>query len=539
MTAIAVMAAMPIFGVRLIGREGIAVLSLPLAAAIICILLSDLMWERPTFRGVRRLLSADQQNEARKYSRAMSLFGVGAAILLILFLMLLRPVIYGDSYELVGSVVTLVAGLPALMLLCASGGRRGYLRARGGKAELMIASFFQNVLLFILPFLIGRILAGYGEKVDALLRTNSYSAVYGAIGAMIGMDVACLVSFIILLVGSIKYHTTSFLTVRARGRGGYAFLSLDGLIPAGFLGIFLFDTWRYFHTAAAETAESAEETGSIIEQTAEQVTELAPQGGLLADWGGYMGVVFLPTLCLAVVLALPFLKAVFRIHARYQRDDRYAAQDRMAGMIRRLMILIFPISFMASGLAGAIVSLICAKPDDMLKGVFRLQAAGVPLLTALIVLSILFNKLGGKLAILVAGAIGAIVHIVVVLLISRGGHGLYPYVIAHLAGIAVMLVVTSVLMSVSLSYRQEWMHGVAIPFLCAILAALPSFALGGVFVGVIGEALTIILLSVVGLFLYMILLTLLHGITEYELYRIPGGKLFAGLSRVTGRNRWE
>ena len=29
------------------------------------------------------------------------------------------------------------------------------------------------------------------------------------------------------------------------------------------------------------------------------------------------------------------------------------------------------------------------------------------------------------------------------------------------------------------------------------------------------------------------------GITEYELYRIPGGKLFAGLSRVTGRNRWE
>ena len=102
-----------------------------------------------------------------------------------------------------------------------------------------------------------------------------------------------------------------------------------------------------------------------------------------------------------------------------------------------------------------------------------------------------------------------------------------------------MLVVTAVLMSASLSYRQEWMHGVAIPFLCAILAALPSFALGGVFVGVIGEALTIILLSAVGLFLYMILLTILHGISEYELYRIPGGKLFAGLSRVTGRNRWE
>ena len=536
MTAIAVMAAMPIFGIRMIGREGIAVLSLPLIAAIICVLVAELMWERPTFRGVRRLVTADQEHEARKYCRAMSLFGVATAVLLMLLIMFLRPTLYGDSYELVGSVVTLIAVLPALIFLCASGARRGYLRARGGKAELIIASFFQNVLLFVLPFVIGRILSKYGTKVDALLRTESYAAVYGAIGAMIGMDVACLVSYLILSIGSIKYRTTSFLTIRSsRGRGGYPFLSADGLIPAGFLAIFLFDTWRYFHTAMPKAAEEAEKTKILADQAAEQ----ASQGGILPDWGGYMGVVFLPTLCLAILLTLPFLKAIYRIHARYLRDDRYSVQDRLAGMMRRMMIIVLPVSFVVSGLAGPIVSLLCGKPDDALKNAFRLQAAGVPIVTTLIVLSILFTKLGGKRAVLVSAVFGVIVHVVVVLLLSKGGHGLYPYVIAHLAGTAAMLVVTAFLLSASLSYRQEWLHGVAIPTLCAVLAALPSFALGGVFVSVIGEGLTILLLTAVGLFLYMTLLTILHGVTEYELHRIPGGKLFAGLSRVTGRNRWE
>ncbi|MCR5674184.1 MAG: oligosaccharide flippase family protein [Lachnospiraceae bacterium] len=512
---------LPILQIRAIGAEGAAILILPFGAIVLMHLLSEAIWERPTYRGVRLLLRSGREGEAADCRRKMSRFGALTGLVIALVLPMIAPLLFGDEASRMGTGWIMLAVLPALVFAGAIGPRKGFLRAQGAGAELVLTVLLQTLLLIFMPCVFGVILGRYGARVDALLLTDQYAAVYGAIGAMAGMSLAFFCAWLIVFVAGLKFRVPNLALGSGRPRGGYAYFSTDGVLFLAGFAVCIFDLWRFFHAALSEKEAALVTDGTVL------------SGAAL--FGRFGATVFAPFVMIGCILSIPFILSVYQIHARFQREDDASAIDRYAGMIRHAMILFLPVTFLLSALATPVQTIINGKPDEMMEGLFRIQILAVPLLAFGILLALLFVKCGSVRAVLLAGAAGIAVHVIAVFLFTAGGRGIYAYVFAHLLGFLVFVSVTGVLLAAAFSYRQEWVHGLIIPFLSAAVSALPGFALASVLSGVIGEILTVVLVTAVGLLLYMVLLTVFHGITEYELYHIPGGKLFVGLSRLFGR----
>ncbi|MCR4764383.1 MAG: hypothetical protein K5696_12730 [Lachnospiraceae bacterium] len=510
----AVLFALPMIFVRFSGKETVTILAFPLILLFTLYLISEVIWERPTFRGVRLLLKGDQQDAARQYRRHMSVFGAAFGAVLSLAGVFLQPIFLQEAAGRAGNGRIFLVLMPGMVLLGSLGGKKGYLRACGAGAEVSLLSMGQNVLTLVLPCLLSILLSRFGVRVDALMQTDCYAAIYGAAGTAIGLDIACLASWIAFFLMELRFRAPDFFAGRrGKGRSGYPYLSMDAVFPLLLLAVLSFDLWRYFHGMPAD------EEGAAAHY---------------ALWGRYLGTAWYPSLFAGTLAVIPFILSVLQVQMRVQRDDSPSALDRFAGMIRHACILFFPMTLLISALALPINRGLFGQTDAEGAALLGWQILMLPFFSISVLLTILLYKSGGLRVILIGAGIATAAHIAAVLLIPGGEHPVMPVIVAHLIGMVLYALIVFVLLSAMLSYRQEWIHGVLIPLLSAGVATLPVFLLSRILAEVVGEILTIVILSVMAGIIYMLLLTILHGITEYELYRIPGGRLLAGF---TGHDR--
>ena len=509
---VAVMAVIPLVLGRVAGPVGGAVFSVPLMFTVAACLCAELFWERPCFRNVRILLQSEKYEDAAIYRRRLATVGFLAGLLFGLAMVWAYAFLFGDMASRAGSKWMMLISLPGIALAAASGAPRGYLRARGADTGLTVSRVMFRVLVVILPCILGILGMRYGKKVDALLMTDRYAAVYSAAGAMAGMSLAMIAVWVELAAVTFVFRTSGLPSPgRSRGRS-YSYFPSEGFVPLILLALYGADMRLYF-------------TG----------TDPAEDADLIAEWGRWFGMGYAPMLLVSGLVLLPFVIDVYKVHARCSREDIPSARGRLANMVRHVMILSMPAAAFVCALAVPLVSILAGKPDDAGVVYMRLQMAGVPFAVFAVLFSLLLGKVGGMRAVWVSAVAGSVVHIVVLALMTGSGKGIYACVTARLAGIAVTCLLLALLLSATLSYRQEWLHGAVIPVICTAVAAAPMAALGAALPGVIGEVLTVIFLAVPGGLLYLVLLAILHGLAEYELYKIPGGGAFVTLSRIFGR----
>lgn len=506
---------LPLVLFRIVGAQTLVLLAVPLTLFLIMQFVGDTMWERPTFRNVRLLIRAERQGEARTYRKHMVLFGTLAGVAVTVLMLLLHSILYGEYAQRFGNRLLLLILAPALICVGAAAGKKGFLRAVGAGPVVRLVNMLKTILLLVFPCLFGGLAAHYGSKVDALLLTDRYASIYGMSGVLAGISLTEVIVLILFLLSERRYRAQDLFSMRGERGSGYAFLSLEGLFALIIPAVICFDLWDFFRGTPAE------------EMTAAEFVDV---------FGRYIGCAIAPTLFAGCLLTIPFILPVYQVHAGYQHDDIPSALDRFAGMVRHAMITLLPAAFSICALAVPLVTLFIGHQDDDVSLLMRVQILAAPLFTMSLILSILFQKFGGLKILLIAAAAGSAVHIGAVF-IAAAAPGAYAYLIAHFAGILVFLVVTGLFLSASLSYRQEWVHGFLIPCISALIPALPLFALAPALSTILGELLTILILAPFYLLIYVILLTMLHGVTEYELYHIPGGRILTGLVGILGGNR--
>lgn len=515
---VSILAAMPILTVRFVAADAATLLLVPTVFLITLFLAGEVAWERNTYRGVKQLLKNDRRSAAREYRTHMSLFGAFIGFALTMAGFILQPLLYGVYAERAGSRYFVLLILPGFMLLGATAAKRGYLRASGAGGEVSFVLLLQNVLLLVLPCVFGFFSTRHGIKVDALLLTDRYAALYGAGGILVGIDLALFVSWLICSLMQLAFRAPDFFAGRKdRVRDSYQHFSAEGLIPLLILLLLLFDIWRYCHMPLAE-----------------EETELAH----FLSLGRYAGAALAPMVFAGTVLCLINMRKIYEIPVRIYKGDRDRAYDRLADLVRHGVLVSIPVALLCSALATPLSWVLIGKADVEAAGFLRLQILAVPLVTFAIMLTLLFIKLGGLRAVLIGGGASGIVHLGIVIFASGAGGGINAQIAAHLTGLFLYDTIIGLLLAAVLSYSQDWFSGVFVPFLCAALASLPLYLLASLLTRGIGEILTMILLSMVGLVLYLFLITLFHGVTAQELRRIPGGFLFAGfLGGGRGRRR--
>ena len=128
--------------------------------------------------------------------------------------------------------------------------------------------------------------------------------------------------------------------------------------------------------------------------------------------------------------------------------------------------------------------------------------------------------------------LSAVVHVAVLLCMTiMAGLGLHAVILAVMAMLAFYDLISLMELSKMIHYRQELLRTFAVTLISAGAGALVIYFLNGVLIDLIGEILSIFVCLITGMIIYGVLLIVLRGISEYELYAVPGGSLYISLAK--------
>ena len=154
-----------------------------------------------------------------------------------------------------------------------------------------------------------------------------------------------------------------------------------------------------------------------------------------------------------------------------------------------------------------------------------------------LVLSLYFarilNLAGWKVMALGAVVTADVAYMVsVAIMLHSDGMGVQALVYGGVLGLGVACVLLGMLACRQLKYFPDWIRLVLVPGGSACVSGLLCMLLGRVLTPHLGNAVTIIVLFIVGGSLYWILLILLRNFNEQELDVLPGGRLIRSLGQL-------
>ena len=128
--------------------------------------------------------------------------------------------------------------------------------------------------------------------------------------------------------------------------------------------------------------------------------------------------------------------------------------------------------------------------------------------------------------------LSAVVHVAVLLCMTiMAGLGLHAVILAVMAMLAFYDLISLMELSKMIHYRQELLRTFAVTLISAGAGALVIYFLNGALIDLIGEILSIFVCLITGMIIYIVLLIALRGVSEYELYAIPGGTFYISLAK--------
>ncbi|MBQ7678351.1 MAG: polysaccharide biosynthesis C-terminal domain-containing protein [Butyrivibrio sp.] len=414
-----------------------------------------------------------------------------------------------------GTLVWLVMA-PALLLMGPQGVLEGYLAgldlAKAVLARVISAgvALFASILLSI-PF--GR----YGEKVAALLHTEDLADVYAAVGVAAGLSLGSLAGLIYLIVLYLIHRRQ--LDERLRSGSG---LVLDGRRDVIARGRYTLVSYGLPELLLAVDAVMYRLTAMRVHPT-EQNT---------ANIGLFMGGVIALCAVIGILCCIPYLSSWSSLCVAVRRGDLSGARGRMDRLVHFGGILLFPVVLWLMILAEPVCAVIAGQSAaDAAAPLLVITAPVIILFATALLISYVIMEMGRFGILVIDLVLGGVMHLIVLLILCLvQGYGLHALIAAWAAGLFVMDLAGTLEICGMLSYRQEWIRGLAMPFLCAAGSAAIVAMLEKWLIYQIGEVLTIMVAVIVALVIYMVALVLCRALNRYELERVPFGRFLMPLA---------
>ncbi|MCH4192569.1 MAG: polysaccharide biosynthesis C-terminal domain-containing protein [Butyrivibrio sp.] len=503
--------------VYVIGEEGIGMLSAPLEIYVLGCAVFLYSYERAVDSMIR-LRSRREQYQNADYGMKIALRMAGLSALIIgVMIILLSEVLAGTVLGMQKAFMAFAAAGVCLILMGMQGTMRGYLHGFGAAVPVLYSMIVQAVLSFVLSWILAQIFYRYGLRMNALLRVEDCAPAYGALGAMTGIALSLLFSLI-------------HITIVYRIRRGQIREKIDHGAP------------RYLdaHIGIGKNLKSmiAITTGFALLTIADEKIYFifaalrGDRDAMIGNWGIYYGSFMSVIYLIALICAVPFIRGCYQFCARISHADLVQAGEKLSMMIHAQAILLIPVTAFVAILAEPIQTAFFGIPNDSAVAMTSFGSITVLLASFALIASCIMLRLHRVEILIVNSVLAFAVHVVMVLIMTiAGGMGLHADILAMMLMLAVYDAVTLMEISRMIHYHQEWLRSFAIPLISAGVAALVVYFLSRLLVGVIGEILSIVTCIVIGTPIYLVLLTVLKGINEYECYEIPGGTLLVRFAR--------
>lgn len=512
---------------RVIGDAGVGLFAPAFEVFILTTLVVSFAMSRSVSGIIRYRVKRERFRNARKAFRTaflMNLILGGLMALITLFLSLwIADILVLEPL----CRMALLAASPAIFLASFVGVFRGYFNGYGMNVIVAHSQYIEKLFMIIGAVFAGRAFYAYGEKVAALKHLEAHAYAYGALGAMLGVMLSQIVAILHLLFCYVIYASVlkgrpgQDNSRRAETRFELQRLLLANLVPPALIAVisnlYILVDQRFLNYCLNVTEQGEVRT---------------------AQWGCYYGKL-VPLLGMGAAFACLFVHGhIGKIGSAYEREEYRNMRERIGKVIRNASIAAFPTAIYLAALAKPFASCCYGKATaqvSVLAGWLQKGAA----LIVLFVFCFLFGQLLYQLhfvkELLLTSAGAFVVHLLLAWFLLRKMHmGMDGLLCALILFFGVYMVCAYVLLNRHVKFKMDWFSGLAFPFAAAAVSGILVYLIAMALADLAGNALTILIALLVGLFFYIFLLMLLRVIGEAELHEIPLGFLFILLGRNIG-----
>ena len=509
---------------RFIGDEGVGLYAVAFEIFILITLLFSHGISRTITGMIRYRVKRAQYKSARKvFGAALRLSFIASVVFAVVVAAASGPI--ADTLVLEPmSKKALLAVSPVIILAALVNVFRGYFNGNGFGVLGVHSQNIEKIAMVIFSIIGGRLMYDYGLKVSALLKNDIAAYAYGALGAVMGMILAELITLIYLLVifiiysGTWKKQLAQDGTRRVESDGEISGLIFGSAFPTAVIVVicnsFMLVDQRFFNYCMNRMELGAQRAGI---------------------WGAYYGKFAVLTGIGAALVCLALCGFVGKIGSAYDKEEYRMMKDRIGSAVKTLCVIAIPIAVFMAVMAQALVNGLYKGENELAISLVRCGSVIIFLYAAAYLFGQLMLKVHMGKEFLISLVISYILHIAALFLMERvlllGAAGILYSTLIFIGLLAVLCFLFTVK---RLKYRQELIYSLLLPALASCIVGLIVMLINKLLLPAVGNLLTVLITAVIGLVLYILMLMALRVLNEGELSVLPFGSLWIKLGRSIG-----
>lgn len=506
---------------NIIGNEGNGYYSCAFEVYSIMLLLSS--YSLPV--AVSKLVSArfakgEKRNAYRIYKSALIFAGIaGIAVSIITYFG--ADFLAGTLMSQPMSSLALKILAPSLVLSAIMGVLRGYFQGLGTMIPTVFSQIIEQIANAVVSVSAALYLFSYGQKLDALLYTESYAPAYGAAGGTLGTGAGVLFGLLFLLLLALMYKRVINRQIRRdRTRYDESYSDIFKILILTIIPVIL--------------STAIYNINSIIDQGVFNKIMMI-QGNTSSDiaelYGVFTGKYKLLTnvpLAIANALAASTVPTLSRALAE---GNEHVAVRKISTSIRFTMLVVIPCAVGLTVLASPILQLLFHDSSELPARLLQIGSIS----TVLYALSTLTNGILqglNHMNVPVRNAvISLLLHLVaLVIMLVVFKWGIYAVVFGNIIFALIMCILNGVAIRKAIDYEQEIRATFIIPGIAAIFMGVVVFLIYFVLFKVVSNSISTLLAIIIGGIVYFVLLIALKGVTREDLERIPKGEILISIA---------
>lgn len=512
----------PLSGI--IGDAGIGLLAPAFEIYMMVTLLFSYGISRTMTGLIRYRVKRGQFKNAGKVFRTALRLSLLLGLLLALILTILSGFLSETVFLEAMSVRVILAVVPITVLTALVNVLRGFFNGNGYGPLVAYSQYIEKIAMLIAGLIGGRLSYGYGQKVAALLKNDAPAYANGALGVMVGVMIAEIITLVYLLAayafssGSWKRQQMQDAGRRVESNGEIMGMLLGNGLPMA-LVILLSNSFMMIDQRFFNYCMNRGEMGDIR----------------TAIWGSYYGKYAALTGIGAAFVCLAVHGSIGKIAVAYEKEEYRLMRERIGTAVKKVCVTAFPAAVLLAVLAECFVTGLYKGESEQAVQALRQGTIVIVFYGTAYLFCQLMLKMRMVKELLFCLAVSLAVHILaLVLFVQNGLLGAEGVVYSVILFTGVLAVMGFVLVSRRVSYKQEWLYSFAFPAASAAVSGLVVMLLNRMLSALIGAVPMLLVGCLVGIILYMILVVLLHVVNEGELSEMPFGGVWIAVGRLLG-----
>lgn len=412
---------------------------------------------------------------------------------------------------------------PCILIMGVLGVLRGYFQGLGTMIPTAVSQIIEQVVNAVVAVAAAWYLFGYGQKIDAVLGTDTAAPAYGASGSTLGTTLGAL---------SALLFVSFLLMVYLKGERKKTYKESQKESYRSILTVLLITILPVILSTAIYNLNSIIDQG-MFKALMEKIG--AEKEQIDVTWGIYSGKYKL--LC-NVPIALASAMASSTIpNISKQIGDRKAVRRSVGDVIRFTMVISIPCAFGIGIFGKEIIEVLWPGTPSMGAQMLMIGSSSVVFYSLSTLTNGILQGIDKMRLPVIHAAIALALHVILlyVLMVVFKMEGM-AIVWSYIFFGAVMCILNNLAIRKHLRYRQEMKRTFYIPLAASAVMSIVSRLLYNVLFTVMGETtfamvLSLVIAVIVAVVVYFIVLLALRGLREKELRAFPKGHVLVKIAK--------